>query len=203
VWTADSIRNLLGFGSPRDELFGRRMLVLSRVGYMLLLIAAIAAVVMTVRAADADKWVNHSLDVRSQARELYRNIQDAIIRERGFLLTGDQQYLGNFEQLTVSFAPLLDSLQSVITDNPDQSRRLAAVEPKIFDLRDTLKKTVDLFEGGQKEQALEVVKSNRILTLDSDVKSSLDEFIQAEQVCWRIGKTGPRCCRTCFCFSSR
>jgi len=119
------------------------------------------------------------------------------------LLTGDQQYLGNFEQLTVSFAPLLDSLQSVITDNPDQSRRLAAVEPKIVDLRDTLKKTVDLFEGGQKEQALEVVKSNRILTLDSDVKSSLDEFIQAEQVCWRIGKTGPRCCRTCFCFSSR
>ena len=203
MWTADSIRNLLGFGSPRDELFGRRMLVLSRVGYMLLLIAAIAAVVMTVRAADADKWVNHSLDVRSQARELYRNIQDAIIRERGFLLTGDQQYLGNFEQLTVSFAPLLDSLQSVITDNPDQSRRLAAVEPKIVDLRDTVKKTVASSKAARRSRRSKSSNPTGSSLLTRTLRARSANSYKPSRVCWRIGKTGPRCCRTCFCFSSR
>src|SRR5690242_5033687 len=67
--TADSIRKRLGFSSPNDESFGWRMLVLSRVGYLLLLIAAVGTIVLAFRSADAEKWVQHSLDVRSQARE--------------------------------------------------------------------------------------------------------------------------------------
>ena len=134
VPTAETIRKVLGFGSSSDELFGRRMLVLSRAGYLLLLIAAVSAVVMAVRAADTDKGVNHSIEVRSQARELHRKVLEAIIRERGFLLTADKQYLGDFDQLTDSLAPLLDQLQAAVADNPDQSQRLAAMEPQLLAL---------------------------------------------------------------------
>jgi signal transduction histidine kinase/ActR/RegA family two-component response regulator len=181
VWTADTIRKILGFGSPHDDLFGRRMLVLSRVGYLLLVTAAVSAVVMAVRAADTDKWINHSIEVRSQARELHRKIQDAVIRERGFLLTADRQYLGDFDQLTASFEPLLDHLQTAVADNPDQGKRLAAVEPQILALTDTLQSTVKLVQDGQKDQALDVVRSDRILDLSSAIRAAIDGFVNAEQ----------------------
>ncbi|MGZ5919120.1 MAG: CHASE3 domain-containing protein, partial [Hyphomicrobium sp.] len=146
VPTAETIRKVLGFGSSSDELFGRRMLVLSRAGYLLLLIAAVSAVVMAVRAADTDRGVNHSIEVRSQARELHRKVLEAIIRERGFLLTADKQYLGDFDQLTDSLAPLLDQPQAAVADNPDQSQRLAAMEPQLLALASTLQSTVKLVQ---------------------------------------------------------
>jgi CHASE3 domain sensor protein len=181
VPTADTIRKVLGFGSPRDDLFGRRMLVLSRAGYLFLLTAALSAVVMAVRAADTDRWVNHSIEVRSQARELHRKVLEAVIRERGFLLTADKQYLGDFDQLTDSLARLLDQLQAVVADNPDQSQRLAAAEPKLLALVSTLKNTVRLVQNGQKDQAIEVVRSGRVLSLSSDIRNAIEGFIVAEQ----------------------
>jgi signal transduction histidine kinase/ActR/RegA family two-component response regulator len=179
--TADSIRKRLGFGSPNDESFGWRMLVLSRVGCLLLLIAAVGTIVLALRSADAEKWVQHSLDVRSQARELYRTIQDAIIRERGFLLTADPQYLGDFDELESSVVPLARSLQTLVADNPEQVRRLADIEPKIAALRDSLQGTVALVKNDRKQAAVDVVRSNHVLDLNSDVRKSLDAFISAEQ----------------------
>jgi len=181
VPTAETIRKVLGFGSSSDELFGRRMLVLSRAGYLLLLIAAVSAVVMAVRAADTDRWANHSIEVRSQARELHRKVLEAIIRERGFLLTADKQYLGDFDQLTDSLAPLLDQLQAAVADNPDQSQRLEAMEPQLLALASTLQSTVKLVQSGQKDQAIEVVRSDRVLDLSSAIRSAIDGFIVAEQ----------------------
>ncbi len=181
VPTAETIRKVLGFGSSSDELFGRRMLVLSRAGYLLLLIAAVSAVVMAVRAADTDKGVNHSIEVRSQARELHRKVLEAIIRERGFLLTADKQYLGDFDQLTDSLAPLLDQLQAAVADNPDQSQRLAAMEPQLLALASTLQSTVKLVQSGQKDQAIEVVRSDRVLDLSSAIRDAIEGFINAEQ----------------------
>ena len=181
VPTAETIRKVLGFGSSSDELFGRRMLVLSACRLLLLLIAAVSAVVMAVRAADTDKGVNHSIEVRSQARELHRKVLEAVIRERGFLLTADKQYLGDFDQLTDSLAPLLDQLQAAVADNPDQSQRLAAMEPQLLALASTLQSTVELVQSGQKDQAIEVVRSDRVLDLSSAIRDAIEGFINAEQ----------------------
>src|SRR6478752_8651575 len=167
VPTAETIRKVLGFGSSSDELFGRRMLVLSRAGYLLLLIAAVSAVVMAVRAADTDKWVNHSIEVRSQARELHRKVLEAIIRERGFLLTADKQYLGDFDQLTDSLSPLLDQLQAAVADNPDQSQRLAAMEPQLLALASTLQSTVKLVQSGQIDQLRHPRRDRRVSSTPS------------------------------------
>ncbi|MGZ5889304.1 MAG: CHASE3 domain-containing protein, partial [Hyphomicrobium sp.] len=145
------------------------------------MIAAVSAVVMAVRAADTDRGVNHSIEVRSQARELHRKVLEAIIRERGFLLTADKQYLGDFDQLTDSLAPLLDQLQAAVADNPDQSQRLAAMEPRLLALASTLQSTVKLVQSGEKDQAIEVVRSDRVLNLSSAIRDAIEGFINAEQ----------------------
>src|SRR5262249_43376501 len=99
-----------------------------------------------------------------------------------FLLTADPKYLGNFESIISSLVPRLNSLQTLVSDNPDQIQRLAAAEPNVIKLADTLKKTINFSQAGQSQRAVEVVRSNEVLNLTAAIRQSLDEFVDAEQM---------------------
>ncbi len=177
-----SYRKLLGVIAPAsDETYGRRLLILSRLSYALLLLAAVAAIVMAFRSADAESWVKHSIAVRSDARQLSASLQDAIIRERGHLLTNDERYLGGFHQAIASTNTHLDALQQLVADNPEQVQRIAVLRGPVTSLKETLQETVELVRTGQREKALDVVRSNRVLDLADTINAGLGGFIGAEQ----------------------
>jgi signal transduction histidine kinase/CheY-like chemotaxis protein len=77
--------------------------------------------------------------------------------------------------------PLTRQLQELVADNPDQVQRLTEVGPKIAALRASLQDTVALVQNGQKEAAVDVVRSNHVLDLNAEIRKSLDGFIDAEQ----------------------
>jgi signal transduction histidine kinase/CheY-like chemotaxis protein len=179
VLAGETIRKLLRFGSPR-ELFGRNMLVLSRVSYALLLIAAAGIVLLAGRSSEAEHWVQHTIDVRADARIFFSDLETAVIRERGYLLTGEESYLGDFSQLLSSLDPRLDQLKKRVADNPAQVSRLTALGPDITLLRVTLDKTVGMKRAGQGEQAVDLVRANRIQEIIKSVDTRLDEFVNTE-----------------------
>jgi signal transduction histidine kinase/ActR/RegA family two-component response regulator len=182
VSAESSFRKLLGVIAPAsDETFGRRLLILSRLSYALLLLAAVAAVVMALRSAEAESWVKHSIAVRSTARQLSASLQDAIIRERGHLLTSDERYLPGFQQAIDSIDPHLEDLRRLVSDNPEQAQRIAAVVGPVASLKGVLQETVGLVRSGQREKALDVVRSNRVLDLSDTINAGLGGFIGAEQ----------------------
>ena len=179
---ANSFRRLVDYLAPANgELYGKRLLVLSRTSYFLLLLGAIAAAFLAWKAADAESWVSHSLDVRGAARQLSAGIQDAIIRERGLLLTGDDRYLGDFQDRIGTIARHIAELQTSVADNADQVRRLDELKPLIEQLTRGLEATVKLARDGQHEQAIEVVKSNQVLDLSAAVAGRMQTFVDAEQ----------------------
>jgi signal transduction histidine kinase/ActR/RegA family two-component response regulator len=157
------------------------LLVLSRASYALLVCAALSAIFMAARAADAEHWVKHSLEVRSQSRNLMNSMQDAIIRERGYLLTQDARYLRDFQDLINSLAVTRDTLQSSVADNADQSRRIADLKPPLSELATLLQNTVALVQSGDRDAAINVVRSNKVLEFSSDIRQRVTDFIGAEQ----------------------
>ncbi len=179
---ANSFRRLVDYLAPANgELYGRRLLVLSRTSYFLLLLGAIAAAFLAWKAADAENWVGHSLDVRGGARQLSADIQDAIIRERGLLLTGDDRYLGDFQNHIRTIAHHFAQLQASVSDNAEQVRRLEELKPLVDQLTHGLEATVKLAREGKHEQAIEVVKSNQILDVSAAVADRMQAFVDAEQ----------------------
>ena len=173
-------RKLLGFDSAAEP-FGRRMLMLSRGSYALLLLAGLGIVFLAFRSSDAERLVKHTIEVRSSARVLFADLQTAVIRERGFLLTGNESHLEDYAQLLASLQPQLDQLKSRVADNPAQVDRLIALTPDIVTLRETMSKIVTLRRQGQNEQALSLMQSNHVQDIVKTIDSKLDRFIEAEE----------------------
>ena len=175
-----SITRLLGLRSPSNT-FGARMLILSRVSYALLLIAGLATVVLAYRSASAQQWVYHTLDVRSQARRLLIDLQDAIIRERGFLLTENEAYLADFNELLSRLRDRTQSLRAFVMDNPAQVEAVDRIEAAVTKLQGMLSETVALTRRGERNTAIDYVRSNRVPDVMRDLRSDLDQFIESEQ----------------------
>ena len=157
------------------------MLLLSRGAYAVLLLAGLATLFLAVGSKRAEHWVRHTFETRSDARLLIRHLQSAVIRERGFLLTGEDDYLGSdFAKLLASFSERLMRLKSSVADNPEQIGRLTEVEPKIGRLQETLSKTIALTRDGRRDQAVALVRSSHVQELLEELSERLDQFVAVE-----------------------
>jgi signal transduction histidine kinase len=157
------------------------MVLLSRASYVLLVLGAVGTVFLALRSADAEKWVKHTIEVRSRAGLLINDLQDAIIRARGFLLTGDETHLGNFTQLFAGLKPRISRLQELVVDNPEQGIRLQQVSDGISSLERTLNQTIALVRAGKRDAAVDVVRSAKVQQRTRALSHVIDEFIEAEQ----------------------
>ena len=100
--------------------FGLRMLILVGISFALLLAPAVGALYMASRAATAEGWIVHTMDVRRAARVVLIQLLDAETGERGFLLTEDEKFLEPFNRAERSVPGSLDRIVALASDNSAQ-----------------------------------------------------------------------------------
>lgn len=105
-------------------------------------------------------------------------IADAETSQRGFLLTGVRKYLSPFEAAARSAPVLLARLRVPLADNPYAMSRIARLDTlsaaKILELRTTLK----LADEGDRDSALEVVRTNVGDSLMTSIRTELRELVR-------------------------
>ncbi len=74
------------------------------------------------------RWVDHSDQVISTARQLQRQIVEMDTDLRGYYLTGDQAFLDSYNDAKSRVPEQFDRLQFLTADNPAQLQRLKAIE---------------------------------------------------------------------------
>src|SRR5262245_50220376 len=99
--------------------------------FTLIILAGAATYITIFRLTDANRMVEHTLDVRQNARVLLSDLQDAETGQRGFLLTGDDRYLEPLNRVSGSITKQLNDLHRITADNKVQQDRLNALEPII------------------------------------------------------------------------
>lgn len=106
----------------------RRSLLWSTLGLgMLVVIGGIGA--WTLREINhSDQWVDHTREVITQNEKLLSDIKDAESGERGYIITGDETYLGHYQAAAQDIAPRLDSLRELTRDNPPQQDRMKQLQ---------------------------------------------------------------------------
>lgn len=72
---------------------------------------------------EAQRWVEHTLAVRTALLETLSTFQDAETGERGFALTGDSTFLKPFEDAARQLERRQTDLEGAVADNPTQSER--------------------------------------------------------------------------------
>ena len=151
------------------------------VGFGLVVVAAIAVALMFARSREADKLVDHTFEVQSTAQTLLSQVQAAENGQRGFLITGDDDYLKRFDGALARVPELLASLRQQTADNPRQQARLDRLEPLVKARFDRIQSSIDLAKEGDRDAAFDVVKAGEGKTLMDDIVAEFSAFVKAER----------------------
>jgi signal transduction histidine kinase/CheY-like chemotaxis protein len=140
-----------------------------------LLVAAIGLLswfqVTSTRQARA--WVRHTDEVITTADELGFALRDAETGQRGYLLTGRDDYLTPYRDALGRIAVLENQLLGLTTDNPSQQDRLHELAPLVQRKLDELAQTVALRHDVGFDAALAIVQTDLGLRLMDQIESLL------------------------------
>jgi signal transduction histidine kinase len=151
------------------------------VGFGLLMAAALAVAFLVVRSNRADMLVNHTIRVESTAETLLSDLQSSESAKRGYLLTQESDYLTDFGRSVATLPGLLDDLHELTPDNPAQRTRLFALEPLISAKVTEMRRTLELDQKGEREQAIDIVRSVQGKKLVQTIRTELFAFLQTER----------------------
>jgi PAS domain S-box-containing protein len=104
--------------------------------FCVLALAGVAAAVFLAwnearLAASAVRTVQHTFSVLLRIDGLHELLVDAETAQRGFLITGDAEYLRPYERALPQIRPTVDELRRATADNPAQQERIATLAPLV------------------------------------------------------------------------
>lgn len=133
-------------------------------------------------------WVTHSYQVEKKVGELRNSINQAETGVRGYYITKDTSYLKNFGQTRSTVPTLYEELKQLVSDNPEQVKKLDTIK-QLIDLRLTLmEKNVGLFKTAGEQTTPEVDRNRQrgqviidSIQLYSQLFTSKEESLMAQR----------------------
>jgi PAS domain S-box-containing protein len=136
---------------------------------LLLLVMAGAVVRNTQRLISNGRAVTHTHEVLDRLGALLSALQDIETGARGYVLSGDREFLEHYEPAIVAVGRLQQELRELTADNPRQQRRLAGLSTAVDRKTAVSRRHVALREQGAVAEASRAVASG-------DGKARMDEF---------------------------
>ena len=149
--------NLLGFG----------------VLVVLLLLVGIATWDRLNAARSARQWWQHSYSVIGAIKDLDLSIHDAESGQRGFLLTGNEDYLKPYNAALGRVTLLESALNQLTADNPAEQARLAALGPLVQRKLEEMSQTIVIRRDDGASAALRIVQTNLGRDLMVEIESTI------------------------------
>jgi signal transduction histidine kinase/CheY-like chemotaxis protein len=132
-----------------------------------------AAFWLGARNQTDDAWVQHSLAVRAQLIRVLSLVQSAETGQRGFLLTGRDDYLEPYTRAGHELPPNLDRLADLVTDNPRQVAATADLRQLVRQKVDELGSTVNASKAGHQAEALAIVNDDNGFRLMVQIRQKI------------------------------
>ncbi|MBE9157280.1 CHASE3 domain-containing protein [Nodosilinea sp. LEGE 06152] len=104
--------------------FRRRLTRAIALPVVLLLLLSGISIWQITRLLSALEWVDHTGRVISQANSAQKLLLDMETGFRGYLLTGEPEFLEPYEQASTLIEPSLEELKTLVADNPSQVQRI-------------------------------------------------------------------------------
>ena len=118
---------------------------------------------LTSRAESAGR-VTESLEILERLQAVLSTLKDAETGQRGFLLTGNENYLDPFNEAKTNLGGELATLGALLKA-PDQLRRLAQLSGLATDKLSDIEQTIALRQQGREQSALALVQTDRGRTI--------------------------------------
>jgi len=127
-------------------------------------------------------WVAHTHRVLETLESTFVGLTKAESGERGYILTGDERYLEDYQDPRTAIAREIKTLRELTQDNANQQRRLDRLEPLIANRLTVLQEAIDARRAPTNgfEAALKIVQAARGRQAMDEIRGLIDEM-QAEE----------------------
>jgi signal transduction histidine kinase/DNA-binding response OmpR family regulator/CHASE3 domain sensor protein len=167
-------------GTPIDNIQFRR--ILTRNVALPLGMSVLSAVVFVGIIAyllNVLNWVDHSQRVIGQANEVSRLSADMEAGMRGYLLSGEESFLGPYVEASPRLEAELQSLERLVGDNAAQGERLRRTRTAQKEWDRYATEVIALRRHGG--EAAEQVRSGRGKILTDEVRRQFEDFRDSEE----------------------
>lgn len=133
------------------------------------------------RLLETSRWVQHTSLVENEIRQLEKLMLDAETGQRGFIFTGDEQFLEPYNKAIDQIDDTFTTLDNLIDDNPEQQARLAQINTLIDQKIAELSQTIDLKRTNQNEALMALVLSGHGKQIMDEARSILQTMLEVEE----------------------
>ncbi len=155
-----------------------------------LVFAVLAAIMVLVGIATWDRfnaarsargWTMHTYEVLDAIKDLNLAVREAETGQRGYLLTGDERYLGPYQASLGRAGFLAGEVQRLTADSAGQQARLRALAPLLGGKLDELARTVQIRRDSGLDAALRVVRGDLGRTLMAQLDAQFAAMTEEEK----------------------
>lgn len=125
--------------------------------------------------------VSHTQEVIEQLDGILSSLKDAETGQRGYLITGREEYLEPYRTALPTFEQAVGRVRQLTADNPEQQRRLDALEPLIQQRLAALKAGITLRQERGFESATQWTQTNQGKELMDQVRRAVAEMKEEER----------------------
>ena len=143
------------------------------------------AYISLVRVREERLWVDHTHQVVASLRQVLSTVAEAEAAVRGYVITGNQEFLEPYQKAISNVSAELGTLRSLTADNRVQQGRLDALEPLVAERLSLLQETVQLRRKQGFGAARQHVASGRGEQLHHLIRALLAEMEATEEMLLR------------------
>ena len=154
-------------------------------GLVLVLIMFITVSIVMIQntrtLSENTEWVDHTNNVIAEIERVVGNLKDAETGQRGYLITGMDNYLEPFNAALSSLQTNIAELRQLTSDNPNQQRRIEEMKGLVDEKFVELEQTISLRRDIGFEAAREVVVTDAGKKIMDDIRAVLSEMSNEEK----------------------
>ncbi len=155
------------------------------VGFLLAVVAVVVIAFFSYRSlltnVESAERLTHTMAVRQNLSALLSSLKDAETGQRGFLLTTNERYLEPYVTSRSALPGFVRSLRYLVSDNPEQLRRLDTLELLIAEKMEEMAQTVNLHRAGDTKTALGIVLTDRGKATMERLRAIVADMVNEEQ----------------------
>jgi|GEM_PF-2261952 PAS domain S-box len=155
------------------------------VGFALLLLVLIVNALVTRRQLSrqigAQSWVTHTQRVLYELNLLELLIVDAETGQRGYLYTGESQYLAPYHSAVSKIDAQIDTIAQLTADNPRQQQLVAQLRTHVQTKTAELAQVIALYQSGKPNAARDLVLTSSGLLLMDQIRLVVTQMENEEQ----------------------
>ncbi len=164
-----------------QALFTRRLFALVALGFLALIVAAIAVAWVQGKNEDDGRWVQHTLQTEARLGAFASAIERAETSRRGLLLSGAKGFGQRLDEASAEAGMLLEDIAQLTRDNPDQQRRVAELRELRAAKRVAEEEVRRDRAGAARRAAALDFESDRGVQLTRRMRTLANEMLASEQ----------------------